>query len=117
MLLIEMRRGLLLVARAAALGAALLWLAFFVEHSTWFLGSSESPPARVWWAQLAHGVLIAGLLAAVKWPLAGNAIALLAAATFFVLADAPLVPVLFAVTIAPSVLFLAARVLRPHATV
>jgi hypothetical protein len=114
---VNMSRGLRWLARAAAVGAALLWLAFFVDHLVWFVGTAERPPLRIWAGQAAHGVLIAGLLAGLRWPLAGNVVAILAAAVFFMIVDGPFVPVLFWVTVAPSVLFLAAWAAGPHATV
>ena len=115
--LVNMSRGLRWLARAAAVGAALLWLAFFVDHLVWFVGTAERPPLRIWAGQAAHGVLIAGLLAGLRWPLAGNVVALLAAAAFFVIVEGPFVPQLFWLTIAPSLLFLAAWASGPRANI
>ena len=56
-------------ARLMALGLFLLWGAFFVEHmQEWFLHPAQGfPPPWVWGGQLAHLVLLIGLLMLVRW--------------------------------------------------
>jgi hypothetical protein len=109
------RRGLKLVASIVAACAAALWLAFFVEHLTeWFTGP-QAPPLFVWAAQLAHLGILVGLIASLRWRLAGSIGAVLSVLVFFALTVWPPVPLLFIPTIAPALLFLAAWLMRGDA--
>jgi len=71
--------------RLTAILLFLFWGAFFVEHtSEWFLRSeSRFPPALVWFQQLAHFGMLAGLAVMLKWPRLGGLILLVATVAFF----------------------------------
>jgi hypothetical protein len=114
-------------ARLLALGLFLLWGAFFVEHMReWFLHPVQGfPPAWVWGQQLAHLVMLIGLLMLVRWELAGSIVTILGALAFFGglivmtgLAGNKHLPLLafFAVTIIPALLSLGCWLARPHST-
>lgn len=105
-------RALKLVASIAAVGVAVVWLGFFVEHvREWFNGPPWPPPG-VWVAQLAHLGILVGLIASLRWRLAGSIATVVSAIVFFALTVWPPVPVLFVPTIAPALLFMAAWLLR-----
>jgi hypothetical protein len=72
-------------ARLLALGLFLLWGAFFVEHmQEWFMHPAKGfPPPWVWAGQLAHLVLLVGLLMLIRWQLAGAVVTILGAVAFF----------------------------------
>src|SRR4051794_15550371 len=111
-------------ARLMALGLFLLWGAFFVEHlQEWFVHPAQGfPPPWVWGGQLAHLVLLIGLLMQVRWQLAGSIVTILGALAFFggliVIAGARGLPILafFAVTVTPALLSLGCWFARHHAT-
>ena len=111
-------------ARLMALGLFLLWGAFFVEHmQEWFLHPAQGfPPPWVWGGQLAHLVLLIGLLMLVRWQLAGSIVTILGALAFFggliVLAGARSLPMIafLAVTITPALLSLGCWFVRHHAS-
>lgn len=104
-------RGLRIVACIVAVGVAVLWLGFFIEHLTeWFVGVL-APPLLVWAAQLAHLGILAGLLASLRWRLVGSIVTAASAVLFFALTVWPPVPELFVPTIVPAGLFLAAWML------
>jgi len=108
-------RRLGLLASLVAVGAALLWLAFFVEHvADWFAGPPMPPPI-VWAAQLAHLAILLGLLASLRWRLTGSIVTVASAVLFFALTVWPPVPVLFIPTVAPALLFLLAWMLGRNA--
>ena len=112
MALTAVGRGLKLLASFVAVGAAVLWLAFFIEHLTeWFTGPPWPPPG-VWVAQLAHLGILVGLIASLRWRLAGSIATVVSAIVFFALTVWPPVPLLFIPTIAPALLFMAAWLLR-----
>ena len=60
--------------RLLALGLVLFWGAFFVEHlQQWFLHPVKGfPPVWVWLGQLAHLVILIGLMALWRWPVIGS---------------------------------------------
>jgi hypothetical protein len=107
-------------ARLLALGLFLLWGAFFVEHmQEWFLRPEAGfPPPWVWGGQLAHLVLLVGLLMLLRWELAGAIVAILGAVAFFggliAIAGARTLTMtaLLAVTILPALLSLGCRYAR-----
>ena len=104
-------RGLKLIAGIVAAGAAVLWLGFFIEHLTeWFIGA-QAPPLLVWAAQAAHLGILVGLLASLRWRLAGSILTAASALLFFALTVWPPIPVLFIPTVAPAALFLVAWML------
>jgi hypothetical protein len=104
-------RGLKLIAGIVAAGAAVLWFGFFMEHLTqWFIGA-QAPPLLVWAAQLAHLGILVGLLASLRWRLAGSILTAASVLLFFALTVWPPIPVLFIPTVAPAALFLAAWML------
>jgi len=72
-------------ARIFALGLALFWGAFFVEHlREWFLRVEHGlPPARVWFAQAAHLAVVAGLIGLWRWEHWGAVLSLVASLVFF----------------------------------
>ena len=71
--------------RLLALGLVLFWGAFFVEHlQQWFLHPVKGfPPVWVWLGQLAHLVILIGLMALWRWPVIGSILTLLGAICFF----------------------------------
>jgi hypothetical protein len=112
-------------ARLLALGLFLLWGAFFVEHvQEWFLHPAEGfPPSWVWGLQLAHLVLLVGLLMLLRWELAGAIVAIVGAVAFFggliIIAGAgPLskMIVFLAVTLIPALMSLGCWYARHHAS-
>ena len=101
-------RRLGLLASLVAVGAALVWLAFFIEHVADWFTRPQLPPPFVWAAQLAHLGILLGLLASVRWRLAGSIATAASAVLFFALTVWPPVPVLFVPTVTPALLFLLA---------
>ena len=96
--------------RILAIGLFLFWGAFFVEHLGWFLHPGEGlPPARVWLLQLAHLILLAGLLTLVRREILGSILTVAAALVFFAATAGPRFPVFFGLTILPVVLTLLGR--------
>lgn len=98
-------------AAARVLAALLIvfWGIFFVEHLAWF-GVWPPPPGRIWIAQVAHLVLLVGLLLSVmRHELIGSAIAIGAASVLILAAGFRDVPWLFWVTVMPAILFAAAH--------
>ncbi len=77
-------RWLRWIGRTLAIAEFLLWGAFFIEHLGWFSDpSSASPPAQVWFQQLAHLALLIGYLLIWKWERPGAIVILIGALTFF----------------------------------
>jgi hypothetical protein len=72
-------------SRGLVLLVFLLWGAFFVEHlREWFIAPlPKTPPPKVWFGQALHFLLLVGLLIALRWPLAGSALVMVAALVFF----------------------------------
>jgi hypothetical protein len=101
-------QGLKTVANAVAAIAAMLWLAFFVEHAAQWFSRPPWPPVTVWIAQAAHLGIFVGLLSSLRWRLAGSIATITCTLLFFLLTVRPPVPALFFPTIAPALLFLAA---------
>jgi hypothetical protein len=111
-------------ARLLSLSLSLLWGAFFVEHMwEWFLHPAQGfPPPWVWGQQLAHLVMLIGLLMLVRWELAGSIVAILGTVAFFggliVIAGARSLPMIafLAMTITPAFLSLGCWFARHHAS-
>jgi len=61
---------------------ALFWSTFFVEHLAWFNPWFGLPPLRVWLLEGVLFLLIAALLTAWRYELAGGMVALFAAIVF-----------------------------------
>ena len=82
--------------RALAVGCFAFWGMFFVEH----LGVVPGPRpglaagARVWLLQLAHLVLLAGLLVLLRWEIPGSIVTIAAALVFFAAVAGPSLPAL-----------------------
>ncbi|MGE5837449.1 MAG: hypothetical protein ACM4AI_23450 [Acidobacteriota bacterium] len=108
-------RRLGLLASLVAVGAALLWLAFFVEHVAAWFTRPPLPPAIVWVAQLANLAILLGLFASLRWRLTGSIVTIASVVLFFALTIWPPVPVLFIPTVAPALLFLLAWMLGRNA--
>ncbi len=108
-------RVLRVLGGAVAAGAAVLWLAFFIEHATEWFNGPPWPPAGGWIAQAAHLGILAGLFASLHWRLAGSVATLVSVTLFFALTVWPPVAVLFVPTSAPALIFLAAWALGRHA--
>ncbi|MHB1561219.1 MAG: hypothetical protein ACYC61_27555 [Isosphaeraceae bacterium] len=99
--------------RALALGLFGVWGAFFLEHLGWFLHPDLGvPPVRVWWLQFAHLLMLCGLLAILRWEIAGTVLTILASLVFFAAVAGPRFPLFFLATAAPAVLVLLGRWLR-----
>ncbi len=102
--------------RLLAVGFSLLWGAFFLEHLKWFAEPGIGlPPAKVWLLQLAHLVMLIGLLVLLRWELLGGVITVLASLVFFGFVAGKHFPVFFGMTVLPVVLVLAARLIQPTA--
>ena len=73
------------IARVLLLAVLLLWGAFFVAHTNeWFIKPfPQLPPLKVCMFQTLHLLLLAGLLASLRWPRAGLIWVTLAACAFF----------------------------------
>jgi len=104
-------------ARVLATGLFLFWGAFFLEHvREWFLHPAQGlPPARVWLLQLAHLVMLVGLLLLLRWELLGSAVTILGALAFFIPVAGSRAPWFLAVTSVPVVLALLGRLLSQNA--
>jgi hypothetical protein len=103
-------------ARVLATVLLLFWGAFFLEHLEWFLHPDRGfPPARVWLLQLAHLLMLIGLLVLLRWELLGSAWTILAALVFFASVAGSRFPLFFTVTNLPAALALLGRLLQSHA--
>ena len=99
--------------RALAVGCFAVWGMFFVEHLGWFMDPGRGlPPVRVWLLQLAHLVLLAGLLVLLRWEIAGSIVTIAAALVFFAEVAGPRFLLFFGVTIVPVILVLLGRALQ-----
>jgi hypothetical protein len=100
--------GTLIAVRSCArLFAAALFTflaAFFIEHTwQWFVRPfPEVPSFSVWLGQLLHFLILAGLLIAFRWELAGGIMTVTASVFYFVDKS----PLFIPLTILPGVLFL-----------
>jgi hypothetical protein len=104
--LVDMGRGFRLLARVASVIVSIPWVAFLIEHVRWFF--EGTPPPRIWWAEGAHVLIIAGLLAGLRWPVAGSLLVIAGIAGFQFFTDATSALGLFLMTAAPAVLFFGA---------
>jgi hypothetical protein len=104
-------------ARVLAIGLFLFWGAFFLEHlREWFVHPAQGlPPVSVWLFQLAHLVMLIGLLVLLRWELLGSALTILGALAFFVPIGGSRLLLFVAVTSLPAVLALSGRLLQRHA--
>lgn len=95
-------------ARLTSVSAGLLLGAFLVEHMfEWVWQPTEWPPAWVLGVLALHAALVAGLLGAVRWPLLGGAVAILAALCFIPnFGRSDVVTPLLLITIIPSAIHL-----------
>ena len=94
------------LARLASAVLLLFWGAFFIEHLSWFIGSTQSPPAFVWPAQGAHLLLLIGFVLAFKWERAGSGLIIVAALLFFTMIGVRHAPLFILVSIVPALLYL-----------
>jgi hypothetical protein len=106
--------------RVLAIGCFAFWGAFFVEHlGEWFLHPARGlPPPRVWLLQLAHAVMLAGLLVLLRWEIPGGLLTIAAALVFFGGVAGRNLPLFFGftgVTILPVVLVALGRLLLHRA--
>jgi len=104
-------------ARILAAVLFLFWGAFFLEHvQEWFLHPAQGlPPTRVWLLQLAHLVMLIGLLLLLRWELLGSAVTILGALAFFIPVAGSRAPWFLAATILPAALVLLGRLLSQNA--
>jgi hypothetical protein len=72
-------------ARVLAIGLFLFWGTFFLEHlQEWFLHPVQGlPPFWVWLRQLAHLIMLVGLIVLLRWELLGSIVTILGALAFF----------------------------------
>jgi hypothetical protein len=99
--------------RILAIGLLAFWGAFFVEHLGWFVRPGEGlPPARVWWLQLTHLAVLAGLLMLFRWEVPGGLLTVVAALIFFAAVAGPRFPLFFGATVLPVALVLLGRLLQ-----
>lgn len=102
--------------RILAIGLFAVWGAFFVDHLEWFMHPAKGlPPAWVWLVQLVHFALLAGLLALIRWEVAGSMLTFAAALVFFAAAAGGNFPLFFGVTVLPAALVLLGRSLQLRA--
>ncbi len=95
-------------ARLLAAGLFLFWGGFFVAHLVeWFVKPfPATPPAFVWLGQVAHLLILLGLLALWRWEVAGSVLVVAAALVFFADKAGANFPLFFGVTALPAVLLL-----------
>lgn len=95
-------------ARLLGLLVSILWGAFFVEHvSEWFIRPFPNhPPLSVCLWMGVHFLMIAGYVAAWRWPVPGALVSLVAGFVFLADKAGPRFPVFFTITALPGVLFL-----------
>jgi hypothetical protein len=100
--------------RLFAIGVFLLWGTFFLEHLEWFVRPGRGwPPPHVGLLQLAHLIMLIGLLVLLRWEVLGGVITLMASLVFFGFVAGNRFPLFVASTALPVVLVLTARFLRP----
>jgi hypothetical protein len=110
------------IAYALAVLLVLFWGAFFVEHlNEWFLHAggirdADHPPARIWLAQCAHGGILIGLLAMLRWDRLGAVLTIVSTVAFFSLAGFRGFSTIALINLPPIVLLLLAGWLRSTRT-
>jgi hypothetical protein len=78
--------GLLWSGRGCGALLAIFWGLFFVEHvGAWYLDPKGWPPPWVSAAMVAHGLVIVGLAALLRWSRVGIALTLVGTIGFIVL--------------------------------
>jgi hypothetical protein len=113
-------------ARILAMGLLMVWGGFFLEHlKEWFTQPLQaSPLIWVWLAQLAHLVILVGLIALWRWPIGGSLATIAGSLLFFggltisaVTAGHPYLAFVafFAITIIPALLSLVYGLMRRRA--
>lgn len=107
--LATIRTVALWAARAASVVLFLLWGAFFVEHIIqWFIEPKNVwPPPSVWFFQTLHGLMLAGLLLALKWERTGMVLMVAASIALFSLIGMNRFPWFALVNLIPLALFAA----------
>lgn len=107
-------------ARIAAALLALFWGVFFVEHlREWFVRPADTwPPVRVWVVMGCHALMLAGLIAMLRWGRTGSLVTALGTFAFFLSMQTArgLGPSLVLVSLVPPALWLGSLALRPPAT-
>lgn len=95
-------------ARVLAVVLFLFWGAFFVEHLVeWFTHPAEGlPPPKVWLLQLAHFIMLVGLIVMLRWEIAGVILSVMGALAFFVPIAGNRLPWFLGITTVPAVLIL-----------
>ncbi len=106
------------IARGLALCLLLLWGAFFVEHiQEWFIAPfPRHPPLKVCLLVGWHGLLLVGLLLALRWQLTGSLIVLVAGGLFFFSVAGKSALLFFGITALPALLSLYCWWHRRHET-
>ena len=101
------------LARVLATGLFLFWGAFFVEHLVeWFAHPAGSPPPpKVWLLQVAHLVMLIGLVVMLRWELLGVILSVIGALAFFVPIAGNKLPWFLGVSLLPAALVLLRRLL------
>lgn len=91
-------------ARILSVAVILFWGGFFIEHAKeWFIDPlPQVPPPKVWFAQLLHFLILAGLVIGWKWERAGGILVVVASVLFF----ADKAPLFILPTIVPGILYL-----------
>ena len=103
-------------ARVLAIVLFLFWAAFFIEHLQWFRHPEWGlPPARVWLLQLAHLMMLVGLLMLLRWEVPGSAVSVVAALMSFASVAGNRFLQFFAITSLPAALALLGHLLQGHA--
>ncbi len=92
-------------ARGLSVMLFLLWGAFFVEHLEWFFNAPQRPPLSVWLLQGLHLLMLAGLLIALRWELAGSLLVVVSGALFFTQTASREALPLIVLTAIPALLF------------
>lgn len=100
-------------ARVLTVGLFLFWGAFFVEHiREWFTHPATGlPPTKVWLLQLAHLVMLIGLVVMLRWEIAGVILSVAGAVAFFVPIAGNKLPLFLGASILPAALVLFRRLL------
>jgi hypothetical protein len=72
------------LARVLAIVLFFFWGAFFIEHLwAWFIRPlPETPPLKIWLAQLLHLLILVGLLAGIKSEREGSTLVIVASVLF-----------------------------------
>ncbi len=106
-------------ARITSALLALFWGVFFVEHLwEWFAKPAGAwPPARVWVVMGMHALMIAGLLAMLRWGRLGALVTVTGTFGFFLSMQTArgLGPSIVLVSLVPPALWLGSLAVRPRA--